>query len=91
MLNRNVDIFHNLWLRCHCVEQLVGNSFGIGVENSYPFDAVDFAKFIQQLREHQFAVNILAVACGVLSDNHQFTNSASSQAVGFVEHTFHCA
>ncbi len=51
----------------------------------------DFTQLSQQLREHELAVDVLAVACGILSDNVQLFYAAVCKLTGFGEDILHCA
>ena len=91
MLQRQVYIFANLILARDNVNKLVGNAVGITVQYSDPVKLPDFAKAAQKLGEHELAVDVLAVARGVLSDDVQLPDTAVGELPRLGEDILHGA
>ena len=69
MLNRDIEIFYNLGLIFYGLNKLVGYTLGVAVQKANPLESVDFAKLIQKLTKHRFAVQVLTIAGGILCNN----------------------
>ena len=91
MLNGNVQILHDLRLARQHVDQLVGHLIRIEVVDAHPDDPVDPAKLAQQLRELALAVEVNAVAAGVLRHDDQLLRTAGSKLLCLLDQLFHRA
>ena len=91
VLQGQIDVFDDLVLACHHVDQLVRHAVGIAVENADPAEAVDFAQLLEQLRELRRAVQILSVAGGVLSDDVELFHALRGKLTRFLEYILHRA
>ncbi len=89
VLDGHIQIGYHVRLFRHNVQQLLGDALRIAVEHPHPADAVDVAKLPQQLRQTALAVQVAAVACGVLCDDHQFGDVVFRQPVRFLQHLLH--
>ena len=71
VLQRQIHVFQNFILFCHDFQKFVGNPLRITVQHPNPADSLHLAKLCQKLRQFSLAIQILAIAGGILGDDHQ--------------------
>ena len=89
MLNRNIQIFYNLFFCCHHIEQFVCNPFRITVQHPHPMHGWNFTEGFQQLRQAGFSIQVFPVLRGILCNDNQFRYATFCKPVGFFQHCFH--
>ena len=89
MLERDVEVFDELRLRREHVNQLFADGLRVEVMDTNPVEAIDLAKFTQQLRQLPRAVEILAIAAGVLRDDDQFLHAVLGERLRLGDQFLH--
>ena len=75
MLDGHIDVFDYLGVACDFFDKSVGDAAGIAVEQPQPANPVDGRQLAQQRVERVCAVQVLAVARGVLRDEAQLPHA----------------
>ena len=83
VLQRQVQVGHDLPRLGQCVDELVREVDRVGVKDADPLDALKRVEFAQKLREAHAAVQIQSVVGGVLSDQNQLADSIGRQFARF--------
>ena len=79
MLQRNVDVGANLFVRRNRIQQPAGDLVGIRVEKADPTQFIDFRKPGEQQSETVFDAEIFAVARCVLTNQSQLSHPIRRQ------------
>ena len=87
MLNRNIQIFHDLRLLGHGLDKLVVDLVGVNIVNTDPVKSFDLAQLMEQLGQQALmSRQVGAVAAGVLRHHNQLLHTGIGQHPGLVEH-----
>ena len=78
MLNRQIEIRHNLGVADHRGDKCIADALRVGVQNPDPADAVHLLQLVQQLTDSTG----LAVGGGVLRNQNQLTHALPCQPAG---------
>src|SRR3974377_535993 len=91
MLQRNVDVGTDLFVRSDGFEQLAGDLVWIGGEAGYPANVFDFGQAFEQQSESIFQAKVFAVAGSVLPDEGDFANALLREMLRFGDHGLEAA
>ena len=83
MLYRYIEILYQLILLGYGIYQLIGDALGVEIKGAYPVEALYLAKLGKQLGQAALAVNILAVAGGILRNYYQLGNAVIGEPARF--------
>ena len=79
MLKRNVKVFADLRVISHLFQDILRKIGRIGIVNPYPFNSLDFRKFLNQFSKRTFPIEIQPIICGVLCYQKQFFHAFASK------------
>ena len=86
VLQRHVEIRHDLLGVGQRLDQLVGEVDRVGVEDADPLQPVDLVQLAQQLGQPHPAVQVQAVIGRVLGDDDQLAHAVGGQFAGLAQH-----
>ena len=91
VLQRQVDVFDDLFLFGDRVEQLVGDRVRVAVQHADPVQLLDSAQAAQQLCERIFAVQVEPVARRILRDEDQLLRAVFNERARLLLDALHRA
>ena len=86
VLQGNIHVGADFFVRGDGFQQLAGDFVGIGVEKTDPAQIFDCGQLLQQQRQAIFQSEIFAVAGGVLPDQGDFAHAGLGQAFRLGNH-----
>ena len=89
VLQGQIDVFQNLRLIGHHIQQFVGDGIGIAVQQAHPAELFNLAQPAQQLRQLQFAVQVQTIAAGVLGNDNELFCAVVHQLLGLFHNALH--
>ena len=84
MLQRNIHVFHQLFLAGNHLNQLIRKEFRIAVQGTQPLDALNPAKLLQKPRQAWLTIDIMAVVGSILGNQHDFPDALCHQGLHFL-------
>ena len=91
MLQRQIDILHNLLFLRHRLQKLVRQSVRVTIEHAQPLKAVNFAQAAHQLCKGIFAVQVNAVASRILRNKDELLRAVFNETARFFLNALHRA
>ena len=91
MLQRQIDILHNLLFLRHRLQKLIRQSVRVTIEHAQPLEAVNFAQAAHQLCKGIFAVQVNAVAGRILRNKDELLRAVFNETARFFLNALHRA
>ena len=89
MLDGNIQVFHQLVLPCHNLQQPVRDPLRIAVQHPDPPEPLNPAQGLQKLRQPAFSVQILPIPGGVLGNDGKLRDPVLRKPASLLQHILH--
>src|SRR5581483_6645102 len=91
MLERDIDVGTDFFMRSHRIQELARDLVGIGIEEPHPRQIVDLRQSLQQQGKPVFQSQVFAVTGCVLADERDLPYTTRGESHGFGNDRFEMA